>query len=100
MHADFDRFEWAEEDIGYELCCRAGSKVDDRFGCVWEELLAVVVLEDFVGSIFTGALERVANKCWGPAEKDAADTLFSSNFAPGLEVGLVDVGIDLTTAFY
>lgn len=73
-------------------------------GGVGEELLAVVVLEDFVGAVFACALEGVADegrslqrevlvecKCWRvcsgggssyPTKEDAADTLFGHDAAP------------------
>lgn len=123
LHADFDGFEGAEEDVGDELCCCGSAEVDDCFGGVGEELFAVVVFEGLVGAVFAGALEGVADEGWGlgvsvlvsgddvacllagscnsyPTEEDAADTFFCHNGAPCLEVGLVDFRVDLTAAFY
>lgn len=61
MHADFDGFKGTQEQVGDELGRRRGAQVDDCFGRVGEELLAVVVLEDFVGAVFARALEGVAD---------------------------------------
>lgn len=67
LHADFDGFEGAEEDVGDEFCGGGGAEVDDCLGGVGEELLAVVVFEDFVGAVFTCALKGVADEGWGLA---------------------------------
>jgi hypothetical protein len=67
LHADLDRFEGAEEDVGDELGGGGGAEVDDCLGGVGEELLAVVVFEDFVGAVFACALEGVADEGWGLA---------------------------------
>jgi hypothetical protein len=65
LHADFDRFEGTQEDVGDEFGGRAGAEVDDCLGRVGEEFLAVVVFEDFVGAVFARALEGVAGEGWG-----------------------------------
>jgi hypothetical protein len=65
LHADFDCFEGAEEDVGDEFCGGGGAEVDDCLGRVGEELLAVVVFETFVGAVFACALEGVADEGWG-----------------------------------
>jgi len=67
LHADFDRFEGAQEDVGDEFGGGGGAEVNDCLGGVGEELLAVVVFEDFVGAVFTCALEGVADEGWGLA---------------------------------
>lgn len=121
LHAHFDRFEGAEEEVGDELGGGGGAQVDDRLGRVGEEFLAVVVFEDFVGAVLAGALEGVADECWGlernslgillasetrtvflcsyPSEEDAAETFSAEDGTPCLEVGFVDGGVDLTAAF-
>lgn len=48
MHADFEGFEGAEEEVGDEFGAGGGSEEDEGFRGVGEELLAVVVLEGFV----------------------------------------------------
>jgi hypothetical protein len=68
LHADFDCFKGAQEDVGDEFGGRGGSEVDDCLGRVGEEFLAVVVLEAFVGAVFAGALEGVADEGWGLEE--------------------------------
>lgn len=100
MHAYFDCLKWAESHIREEFCTGAGAKVDECAVCVGEELFAVPVLEHFVQTIFTGSLEGVAHESRGPAEKYAADPFLCEDGAPGGEVGFVDVGVDLTAAFY
>jgi hypothetical protein len=67
LHANFDRFEGAEENVGDELCGSRGTEIDNCLGGVGEELFAVVVFEDFVGAVFTCALEGVADEGWGLA---------------------------------
>jgi hypothetical protein len=57
LHADFDCFEGTQEDVGDEFGGCRGAEVDDCLRGVGEELLAVVVLEDFVGAVFACALE-------------------------------------------
>ena len=53
--------------VGDELGGGGGAEVDDCLGGVGEELLAVVVFEDFVGAVFACALEGVADEGWGLA---------------------------------
>ena len=65
LHAHLDRFEGTQEDVGDELGGGGGAEVDDCLGGVGEELLAVVVFEDFVGAVFACALEGVADEGWG-----------------------------------
>jgi len=64
LHAHLDRLEGTQEDVGDELGGGRGAEVDDCLRGVGEELLAVVVLEDFVGAVFTCALEGVADEGW------------------------------------
>lgn len=100
MHADLEGFEGAEEEVGDEFCGGGGSEEDERLGGVGEEFLAVVVFECFVGSVFAGSLEGVADEGGGPACEDAAEAFLFEDCAPGLGVGFVEGGIDLTAAFY
>lgn len=100
MHAHFYSFKGAEEDVGDEFGGGGGAEVDDCFVGVGEEPLAVEVFEDFVETVFAGALEGVANEGGGPAEEDAAETFFGEDGTPGGDVGFVDVGVDLAATFY
>ena len=100
LHTHFDRFEWAEGQVGEEFCTGGCAEVDDRFVGVGEEPVAVEVLEDLVEAVFAGALEGVADEGWGPAEEDASEAFFGGDGAPGLEVGGVDFGVDLAAAFH
>lgn len=100
LHADLDRLEGAERNIGEELSGGRGSEEDEGFRSAGRELLAVEVLEDLVEAILAGTLERVADKCGGPAEEDAAKTFFGVDHLPGFGVGFVELCVDLATAFY
>lgn len=71
LHADFDGFEGTEEEVGDELCAGGGSEVDNGFRGVREQFLAILVFEEFVGTVLAGTLKRVANKGWSPACEDA-----------------------------
>ena len=66
---------------------------------IGEHLVAVQVLEVFIETVFTGALERVAHESRRPAEEDASDSFLGEDCAPCGEVGGVDLGIDLAPAF-
>jgi hypothetical protein len=60
LHADLDRLQRAEGHVGEEFG-RCGCAEEDQ-GAVrlWEERVAVQVLEVLVETIFAGALKRVA----------------------------------------
>ena len=57
------------------------------------------MLEDFVEAILAGALERIADEGWGPAEEDPTDAFFGVDGAPSLNVGAIELGVNLTAAF-
>lgn len=99
LHADFDGFEGAEEDVGDELGGRGCAEVDDGFGAGGEEFLPVVVFEYFVGAVFAGPLEAVPDEGRCPAEEDTPQAFAAVDGGPGLEVGFVDFGVDLPAAF-
>jgi hypothetical protein len=63
-------------------------------------VVAVQVFEVFVEAVLSGALQGVADEGRGPAEKDAADAFFGDDGAPCGQVGGVDLGVDLSSAFY
>ena len=100
MHAHFYCFKGAEEDVGEEFGGGGGAEVDDCFIGIREESLAVEVFEDFVETVFAGALEGVADEGGGPAEEDAAETFFGVDGTPRGDVGLIDTGVDLAATFY
>ena len=58
------------------------------------------MLEVLVETVFTGALEGVAQEGGGPAEEDSAETFLGEDGAPCLEVGGVDFRVDLPATFY
>lgn len=100
LHSDFHSFKRAQCEIGKEFSRGGSTEVDNCFVGIGEELFAVVVFEDFVETVFTGALEGVANCCGRPTEEDATEALLGEDAAPGGEVGGVDTGVDLPAAFY
>jgi len=57
------------------------------------------MFEVFIESIFAGALDRVTNERGAPTGEDAADTFGAANLPPRFEVALVEIGVDLSTAF-
>jgi hypothetical protein len=100
LHADFDGFEGTQEDVGDEFGGGRGAEVNNRLRGVGEELLAIVVFEDFVGAVLACALERVADEGGSlgevlvavsrvgsssssyPTEEDASDTFFGHDATP------------------
>ena len=99
LHSHLYGLEGTECEISKELRRRARAEIDDRFIHIREEPVAVNVFENFVEAIFTAALEGVADEGWRPSEEDAAKTFFRGDGAPGGDIGGVDLGIDLSTAF-
>jgi hypothetical protein len=120
LHADLDGFEWAEEDVGDEFGGRGGSEVDDGLWCVGEELLAVVVsvearselpqinishagdwysLEHLIRSVLSSTLESISHESWTPSCEDPTQTLSLVDLRPRLEVGGIELAIDLSAAF-
>jgi hypothetical protein len=96
LHAHLDGLERTQRDVGEELGRRRRAQVHDRLVHVGEEPLAVVVLEDLIQAVLAGALEGVADERGRPAEEDAAHALVGVDLAPALDVGLVDVWVDLS----
>lgn len=87
LHADLEGLEWTQEQISDGLGSGRGTEVDNSLVGVGEELLAVGVLEELVGTVLASALERVTDESGRPSEEDAAKTLFTEDCAPGLQVG-------------
>lgn len=102
LHADLDRFEGAETKIGKELGGGRGRQKETGlpfFGVLLSHKSGVEVFEELVTSVLDGTLHGVAEKGWTPASKDSSDSLSPANRSPSFEVALVEVGIDLTSAF-
>lgn len=57
------------------------------------------MFEIFVETILASTLYRVANESWAPTGEDPSQTLRAVDLAPGFEVALVELRVDLTTAF-
>ncbi len=100
LHPHLDGLKRTQCHICQKLRAGRCAQVDDCFVGVWEQFLAVEVLEDFVEAVFAGALEGVADIGGGPAEKDAAEAFLGVDGAPGLEVGGVELCVDLAATFY
>jgi hypothetical protein len=102
LHAHLDGFKGAETNVGKEFSGSRGSQVETGlplFRILLPHKPGVKVLEEFVSSILDGALNRVTEESWPPASKDSSDALSSTNLSPSLEVALVQVRIDLASAF-
>ena len=100
LHADLEGLEGAQEQIGNGLSSGRSTEVNDGFVGVGEQLLAIGVFEELVGAVLASSLERVSNESGGPAEEDTAESFFTEDCAPGLEIGLVKLAVYLATAFY
>ena len=102
LHADLDCFERAKTDVRNELGRGRSSQVKSGFvllSSLFTCELAVEVLEVFVEAVFARALYRVTEKGWTEACEDTAETFSPCNDSPGLEIALVELRVDLTTAF-
>ena len=102
LHADLDSFEWTKANIGDEFGRGRGSKVEQ--GLVLSSILftndaGVGMLEVLVEAVLACTLNRIPDEGWTPTSEDTADAFSTTNLAPGLEVALVQVGIDLSSAF-
>ena len=102
LHTDFDSFEGTETNVGDEFCRSRTCKVD--CGLVLLRIffagqLRVEVFEVLVEPVFGGSLHRVPEEGWGPTCEDPTNTFSAANQTPGLDVALVQVGIDLSTTF-
>lgn len=100
LHAHLDRLPRTQRYIRQELGRRRRGKIYHCLVHPGRQLIAIQVLEDFVEAVFASALERVADKSWGPAKEDAAEAFFAEDHAPGLRVGFVELVVDLAAAFY
>ena len=100
LHAHLDCLKRAKGEIGEKLGGGRCSEIDEGFVGIGEHVVAVDMLKDLVEAILTGALEGVADKRWGPAEEHPTDAFCGVDGAPGLDIGAVEFGINLTAAFY
>lgn len=100
LHADLDGLQGAKRDVGEEFCGCRSRKVDDGFVGRGEHLVAIDVLEDFVETVLARTLEGVADQGWRPAEEDAPEAFFGVDCTPGLDIGAIEFGVDLATAFH
>jgi hypothetical protein len=99
LHPDLNRLKRAQKDIRQKLGASARAQIHDRLVHVGKQVVAVQVLEDLVEAILPRALEGVADEGRGPAEEDAAEPFLAEDGGPGLEVGFVEIGIDLAAGF-
>lgn len=80
MHSDFDCLEWTEQNIGEEFRGCTGSKIDQGSIHVWSKFVAINMLENFVETILSEALERISDKGWSPAKENTSDSFSSEYF--------------------
>jgi hypothetical protein len=102
LHTDLDRFEGAKTNIGNELGGGRSGQVKSRLvllGSFFAGQLTVEVLEVFVEAVFARSLHRVPKEGRAEASEDTAEPFSPCNDSPGLEIALVELGIDLATAF-
>lgn len=102
LHAYFDCFKGTEGQIGEELGRGGRGEVQTCFvlGCgVRAGHVGVGLFEVFVPAVFEGALGGVAEERGGPTGEDAAEAFAAIDFAPGLEVGGVEFGVNLAAGF-
>ena len=100
LHPHLYCLEGTEGHISEELSRCGSAEVDNGFRCVGKEFVAVQVLEYFVETVLSGALEGVADEGGRPAEENSSQAFFAVDTAPRLNVGGVDFGIDLAAAFH
>lgn len=102
LHPHLDGFERAETDIGNEFSRCGGGQVEDGLvlgSILFASQLAVEMLEVFVESVLSSTLHGVADESWADTGEDTAEALSLCNRRPRLEVALVELCIDLATAF-
>lgn len=119
LHADLHCFEWTEGNVGNELSRSRCSKVKPGLvsvGILLACQVGIVLLEELVTSVFEGTLglqpvsmlrgkrsehatHRITEEGRAASSVDTTDTLSPANLAPGLEVPLIHLGVDLTTTF-
>ena len=100
MHPDLDCLHRTQGNIGEEFGGSGGSEIYNRLRGAGSKLLTIQVLEDFVETVFASPLHGVADESGCPTKEYTAQTLFGIDHFPRLRVGFVEVGVDLTAAFY
>lgn len=99
LHTDLDRLPGTKRQIRQKLGRGTGAQVDQSAVRVGEQLVAVPVLENLVEAILARTLEGVTDESWAPSKENASETISREDLAPCAQIGLVDVRVDLTTAF-
>ena len=102
MHADFDSFERAETDVSEELSRSRTSEIDPSLvldSGLRSSQIRVELLEEFVASVFEGALDAVTEEGGRATGVDTTDAVRFDDLAPAVQVTRVELCIDLTTAF-
>ena len=85
LHADLDRLEGAEGEVGQELGRGRGRQVQGRLvalGVLGPGQVRVRLLEVLVPPVLEGALGRVAEEGRAPAGEDAAESFLPEDEAP------------------
>jgi hypothetical protein len=96
LHSNFHRFKRTKCHVCQELCTCTRPKIHKRFVYTWEHMFTIEVLEHFIKSVFSTTLETVSYECGGPAEEDPAHALSFVDQFPGLSIGFIEVGVDLS----
>lgn len=100
LHPNLDRFKRAERNISQKFRTCTSTQEDNRLIRIGEHLVAIEVLEDLIESVFSASLGTVSYKRGRPSEEYTPHTFSFVDTLPGAKVGLVEVGIHLTTTFY
>lgn len=58
------------------------------------------MFEHLVEAVFSSALEGISHQSRRPAKEDATEAFFGVDGTPGLDIGAVEFGVDLATAFH
>lgn len=100
LHSHLDSLKRTERNIGKELRTGTGSQENHGLVGIWKVLVAIQVLEDLVETVLSTTLETVTDECRRPSEEYSTKSLSLVDALPSANVGLVEGGVDLTSAFY
>lgn len=102
LGAHLDGLKRAERNVGEEFSRRRGGQVQTRLvlgGRIGTGNIGVRLFEVFIPTVLEGTLRRVTNQRGAPTGEDAAYALGAVDFAPGLDIALVQLRVDLTASF-
>jgi len=101
LHANLDSFERAKTNIGDQFSRSRGGQ--EEGGLILGSVLltsqcGIQVLEVFVEAVFAGTLHGVTHEGRAPTSEDTSKAFTSVNLAPCLDVALVELRVDLSSA--